>query len=140
MTVRVQIKLQFNIQNMLIIMFGVVRTVEYNETSNQSLLHFECIHLDQTMKNEVLSFVYNMLPDREKEVYEALKLTDTDEIEAGDEGLENVTEDQQNDLTNGSNGTEQKSEGQGSSTDNDIPNLPPMPDSVTEGDFPTISD
>ena len=137
----VQIKLQFNIQNMLIIMFGVVRTVEYNETSNQSLLHFECIHLDQTMKNEVLSFVYNMLPDREKEVYEALKLTDTDEIEAGDEGLENVTEDQQNDLTNGSNAAEQKPEGQSAEQNNNsVPNLPPMPDSVTEGEYPTISD
>ena len=79
----VQIKLQFNIQSMLILMFGVVRTVEYNEASNQSLLHFECIHLEPAMKNEVLSYVYNMLPDREKEVYEALKLTDTDEEEAG---------------------------------------------------------
>ena len=39
-------------------MFGVVRTVEYNEATNQSLLHFECIHLDPTMRNEVLSFVY----------------------------------------------------------------------------------
>ena len=78
----VQIKLQFNIQSMLILMFGVVRTVEYNEASNQSLLHFECIHLEPAMKNEVLSFVYDMLPEREKEVYEALKLTDTDEEEA----------------------------------------------------------
>ena len=78
----VQIKLQFNIQNMLIIMFGVVRTAEYNDASNQSLLHFECIHLEPAMKNEVLSYVYNMLPEREKEVYEALKLTDTDEEES----------------------------------------------------------
>ena len=78
----VQIKLQFNIQNMLIIMFGVVRTVEFNEATNQSLLHFECIHLEPAMKNEVLSFVYDMLPEREKEVYEALQLTDTDEQES----------------------------------------------------------
>ena len=132
----VQIKLQFNIQNMLIIMFGVVRTVEYNEASNQSLLHFECIHLDQTMKNEVLSFVYNMLPDREKEVYEALKLTDTDEIEAGDEGLENVTEGDQNDLTNGT------ADGQNPDDQRDTTpvDLPPMPDSVEETDFPIIED
>ena len=140
----VQIKLQFNIQNMLIIMFGVVRTVEYNEATNQSLLHFECIHLDQTMKNEVLSYVYNMLPDREKEVYEALKLTDTDEIEAGDEGLENVTDGSQNDLTSDSNATEQKQQGENqeqSQNNSAAPNLPPMPDSVTEGgEYPTISD
>ncbi len=84
----VQIKLQFNIQSMLIIMFGVVRTVEYNEASNQSLLHFECIHLEPAMKNEVLSYVYNMLPEREKEVYEALKLTDTDEEESAQDETE----------------------------------------------------
>ncbi len=88
----VQIKLQFNIQSMLIIMFGVVRTVEFNEASNQSLLHFECVHLEPAMKNEVLSFVYNMLPEREREVYEALKLTDTDEVEAGDQALAEAAE------------------------------------------------
>ena len=137
----VQIKLQFNIQNMLIIMFGVVRTVEYNEASNQSLLHFECIHLDQTMKNEVLSFVYNMLPEREKEVYEALKLTDTDEVEAGDEGLlnaessengaENVTNESSGDFNNGNilgNTQEIKEEPK--------VNLPDMPDNISE----TITD
>lgn len=86
----VQIKIQFNIRNMLIIMFGVVRTVEYNETQNQSLLHFECIHIDQMMKNEVLSYVYNMLPEREKEVYDALTLTDADE--KADELIDENTE------------------------------------------------
>lgn len=75
----IQIKIQFNIQSMLIIMFGVVRTVEFNEGLNQSLLHFECIHIEPAMKNEVLSYVYNMLPDREREVYDALTLTDADE-------------------------------------------------------------
>ncbi len=133
----VQIKLQFNIQNMLIVMFGVVRTVEYNESTNQSLLHFECIHLDQTMKNEVLSYVYNMLPEREKEVYEALKLTDTDEVEAGDENLENavnqqnadsnVTNDVQNALniaTDTGNVEELKEETK--------VNLPDMPNDISE--------
>ena len=133
----VQIKLQFNIQNMLIVMFGVVRTVEYNESTNQSLLHFECIHLDQTMKNEVLSYVYNMLPEREKEVYEALKLTDTDELEAGDENLENaanqqnadsnVTNDVQNALniaTDTGNVEELKEETK--------VNLPDMPNDISE--------
>lgn len=93
----VQIKLQFNIQSMLIIMFGVVRTVEYNEATNQSLLHFECIHLEPAMKNEVLSFVYDMLPEREKEVYEALKLTDTDEAEAA-QAADNESQTEENPL------------------------------------------
>ena len=40
----VQIQLQFNIQNMLIVMYGIIRTVDYSEVEKQSLLHFECIH------------------------------------------------------------------------------------------------
>ncbi len=130
----VQIKLQFNIQNMLIVMFGVVRTVEYNESTNQSLLHFECIHLDQTMKNEVLSYVYNMLPEREKEVYEALKLTDTDEVEAGDENLENaqngdlnVTNDVQNALNNATDMGKLEELKEETKV-----NLPDMPDDISE--------
>lgn len=81
----VQIKLQFPIQSMLIIMFGVVRTVEFNEAENQSLLHFECVHIDTAMKNEVLKYVYDMLPQNEKEVYDALTLTDADEKAEGGE-------------------------------------------------------
>ncbi len=75
----VKIKLQFNIHNKLILMVGVVRTVEYNEAQNQSLLHFECTHIDTAMRNEVLKFVYNMMPENEKEVLEALEQTEADE-------------------------------------------------------------
>lgn len=73
-----RLKLQFNINNKLILMFGIVRTVEYNAEINQTRLHFECIHIEPHMKNEVLAYVYNMLPDADKEVYDALKLTDSD--------------------------------------------------------------
>ena len=133
----VQIKLQFNIQNMLIVMFGVVRTVEYNESTNQSLLHFECIHLDQTMKNEVLSYVYNMLPEREKEVYEALKLTDTDEVEAGDENLENVANQQNadsivtNDVQNALNIATDTGNVEELKEETKV-NLPDMPNDISE--------
>ena len=75
----VRIKLQYNIQNKLILMVGVVRTVEFNEEQNQSLLHFECTHIETSMRNEVLKFVYNMMPQNEKEVMEALEQTETDE-------------------------------------------------------------
>ena len=37
----VQIKLQYTIQNLLVIMFGVVRTVEYNQETNQSYANHE---------------------------------------------------------------------------------------------------
>lgn len=74
----VKIKLQFNIQNKLIIMAGVIRSVEFNEAENQSLLHFECTHIEQNMRNEVLSYVYKMLPESEKEIFEAIAQTDND--------------------------------------------------------------
>lgn len=103
----VQIKIQFKIQNQFILMFGVVRTVEFNQQTNQSLLHFECIHIDQNMKNEVLKYVYNMLPESEKEVYDALKMTDADAKADEDSAtqlendlLKNIS---QSDVTNSNN-------------------------------------
>lgn len=74
----IKIKLQFSIQNKLIIMNGIVRKVEYNIEKNQSLLHFECTQIEQSMKNEILAYVYNMLPENEKEVLEALKQSEDD--------------------------------------------------------------
>lgn len=111
----VKIKLQFNIQNKLILMVGVVRTVEYNEAENQSLLHFECTHIDTTMKNEILKFVYNMLPESEKEVLEALEQTETDEATAQNndteksEAASNVSENNKNsDTENKGNDSEEE--------------------------------
>lgn len=88
------IKLQFNIQNKLIIMGGVIRTVDFNEQENQSLLHFECTHIDPVMRNEVLSFVYNMLPESEKEVLEAISQTEVDfnEDDTAETETENTSE------------------------------------------------
>ena len=81
----IQIKLQFNIQNKLVIMLGIIRTVEYNSDLNESLLHFECLKIEPAMKNEILGFVYNTLPSEEREVYEALSMTDEDK---GDEAYQ----------------------------------------------------
>ena len=86
----IQIKLQFNIQNKLVIMLGIIRTVEYNSEINESLLHFECLKIEPGMKNEVLGFVYNMLPSEEKEVLEAIKMTDEDK---GDDPADIIDED-----------------------------------------------
>lgn len=75
----VQLKLQFQLQDRLVVMFGVIRNVEFNETANESRLHFECIHIEPVMKNHILSYVYNILPESEKEIFDALSLTDDDE-------------------------------------------------------------
>ncbi|MBO4403853.1 MAG: PilZ domain-containing protein, partial [Treponema sp.] len=62
-----KIKLQFSIGNDLIMMYGTIRSVEFNKTLNQSRLHFECTHIAPSMRNTILTFVYKILPDEEKE-------------------------------------------------------------------------
>ncbi len=89
----IQIRLQFQINNKLVVMFGIVRTVEFNAELKQSRLHFECIHIEPAMKNQILSYVYNIMTDSEKEIYDAMNLTDND---AMDESNEKEHEHQEN--------------------------------------------
>lgn len=89
----IKIKLQFNINNKLVIMFGDIKTIEYNETENQTLIHFECTHIDPMMKNEVLRYVYDVLPQSEKDILEAMN--DVDEDEKNESPDENKPENSQ---------------------------------------------
>lgn len=75
-----RIKLQFMIHDVLIVMAGVIRAVEFNPDTNQSRIHFECGELNPRMKNAVLTFVYNVLPEEEKEELDAIRLTEEDGI------------------------------------------------------------
>lgn len=79
--VNAQIKLQFSLNGTLILMYGVVRAVEFNKEINQSRLHFECVHLDKEMRNIILSFVYNVLPQEQKDVFDAINATEEDKAE-----------------------------------------------------------
>ncbi len=80
----VQIKLQFTLNKTFIMMYGIVRGVEYNESINQSRLHFECTHIEEPMRNAILSFVYNTIPQEEKDINEAIVQTESDALEVGD--------------------------------------------------------
>jgi c-di-GMP-binding flagellar brake protein YcgR len=115
----IQIKLQFMLEEKLIIMFGIVRTIEYNKTINQSRLHFECIHIEPQMKNEILSFVYNIMPQEEKEIYDAISLTNEDQSESGDaaKGSSENGNPQDDKKSDAEVGTEKE-------TDDFLPNLP----------------
>lgn len=114
----IQIKLQFTIRKMLIVMFGIVRTVEYNQNENISILHFECIHIDQTMRNEILSFVYNTLPESEKEVLEALNQTEQDNEEL-ENVLDNENDKNQKESSENSQNFEQSSQNSENKTEQD---------------------
>ena len=68
----IQIKLQFELDNALILMYGLVRSVEYNAANQQSRLHLECLHIEPSMRNAILSFVYKVLPEDQKNAEVAL--------------------------------------------------------------------
>ena len=77
----VQIKLQFTLNDTFIMMYGVIRAVEYNKEIEQSRLHFECTHIDPAMKNAVLSYVYAVIPQDQKEKSEAIRESENDSKE-----------------------------------------------------------
>ena len=68
----IQVKLQFEIDDTLILMYCLVRSVEYNSANNQSRLHLECLHIEPSMRNAILSFVYKVLPEDQKNAEVAL--------------------------------------------------------------------
>ncbi len=84
--VNVQIKLQFTINESFVMMYGIVRAVEYNKALDQSRLHFECIHIDPPMKNAILSYVYNVIPQDQKDINEAIMQTESDSLADAVEG------------------------------------------------------
>ena len=102
------IKLQFTIGESFIVMSGLVRGVEYNEEKNQSKLHFECTSIDTPMKNAILSYVYNVIPDEEKEIIEAMELAERDEKNK-DEGEGVAAENKESNSSNASAKTENQS-------------------------------
>jgi len=88
----IRLKIQFTLQDTYIVMYGTVCAVEYNEKLNQSRLHIDCFHIEPQMKNAILSFVYSILPQNEKDIYEAISQTDSEEQqEKKDEKPEDTT-------------------------------------------------
>lgn len=86
----INIKVQFALDDKMVVMFGIVRAVEYNQGANQSRLHFEYIEPDPIVKNNILTYVYKILPQDEKERLEAIEQIEKDEAKdaAAAEGLD----------------------------------------------------
>ncbi len=59
------IKLQVDIAGRPIVMSGVVKTATFDGKSNRSVLHIQAVPLSDASRNRVLTFVYNLLGDRE---------------------------------------------------------------------------
>ncbi|MCQ2612715.1 MAG: PilZ domain-containing protein [Treponemataceae bacterium] len=77
----ITIKLQFQLNDKWIVMFGIVRAVEFNQNLNQSRLHFECFNLPEVSRNDILTYVYNVLPQEQREVFEAIQGAENDSQE-----------------------------------------------------------
>ena len=73
-----QLKLQFPIGDRILVMFGIVRAVEYNSTMNQSRLHVEGIDIPEETKNAILSYVYNVMPKDDRDREEAIIQAEAD--------------------------------------------------------------
>ncbi|MBP5464963.1 MAG: PilZ domain-containing protein [Treponema sp.] len=56
-----RIKIQFPLSNTLIMMFGVVHSVEYDKDKNESKLHFECTYTEDEMRNTLLNYIYGKI-------------------------------------------------------------------------------
>lgn len=76
---KMKLRLHFNVFDKLVVMFGEVRSVQYDEVMNISKLHFQCTRIDPIMKNQVASFVFGILPEDEREVIAAMKQIEEDE-------------------------------------------------------------
>lgn len=93
----VKIKIQFDIDERIIVMYGIIRAVEYNQIDNQSRLHFECLHIEKEMRNKILEFIYRDLSEDKKDELTALEELeqenlDDSEIHDGEYGQEKDNE------------------------------------------------
>jgi hypothetical protein len=59
------IKIQFTLGETLVIMCGVVKGLNYDLKKNRSLLHMQATLPSVTMRNRILTFVYNLFGERE---------------------------------------------------------------------------
>ncbi len=58
-----KLRLEFLLNEDVIIMHGIVRGVEYNEAMNMSRLHFQCLEIGEEEKNLILTYVYTFLTE-----------------------------------------------------------------------------
>ena len=63
-----RIKIQFALNNAPIVMSGTVRSAEYREEQNRSLLHVEADPLPIEIRNQILGEVFGMLPEEEDDL------------------------------------------------------------------------
>jgi len=66
--VGLRIKVQFILNNMPICVSGTVRSIDYHEDTNKSLLHAEADPMPLETRNQILGEVFGMLPEEDDEL------------------------------------------------------------------------
>ena len=78
-----RIKVQFALNNSPIVLCGTVRSVEFKEDLNRSLLHVEADPLPIEIRNKILGEVFGMLPEDEEDLPFRLLGEEAEGISAG---------------------------------------------------------
>ena len=78
-----RIKVQFALNNTPICMGGTVRSVEYKEDLNRSLLHVEADPLPIEIRNQIMGEVFGMLPEEEEDLPFRMLGEEAEEMSSG---------------------------------------------------------
>jgi c-di-GMP-binding flagellar brake protein YcgR len=62
-----RVKVQFALDNTAICMIGTVRSIDFLEAANRSVMHIEAEPLSLDIRNQILGEVFGMLPEDEEE-------------------------------------------------------------------------
>ena len=62
----IPIKLQFQLTKTPIVMSGIVKGASFDMKKNQSILHVQAFNVSSRMKNQILSYVYNIFGERDQ--------------------------------------------------------------------------
>jgi len=87
-----RIKIQFALNNIPIVMSGTVRSVEFKEDMNRSLLHVEADPLPIEIRNQILGEVFGMLPEEEEDLPFRVLGEEAEEMTAGPGAGKNDTD------------------------------------------------
>lgn len=61
------LKIQFKLSGeQTVIMCGIVKGITFDQTKNRSILHIQAVPPSNRMRNEILSYVYNIFEDRKE--------------------------------------------------------------------------
>ena len=63
--VGLHIKLQYTIGDTQVVMSGVVKGITFDQKKNRSLLHMQASASSVSMRNRILTYVYNLFGERE---------------------------------------------------------------------------